>query len=1508
MPDLTPSGRFPLLLLPVRIETRFDANGSVLRVRIYPDDVHVDAHDPRLSEGEVEDGRRYHELVAASLGTEALATEAQAWAPLARRYGAGRARWVVRATADGADPETRADDDAQPAEARALPDRWVAAVRWRDRAGAERDLVVPFDEPVAQSLPLTPSADDKTAMEELWGSGPPGGGAGGGAAAGGGVRWMLDFDRAVEAGMAARIDLVDPAQVVDRLVVFGVRGSETGRTDAADAVRALVEAHAYGEGFAFVPQGTPAHNAPYGRSGHDPEAVGGPPRSARPAADANGPALARALGLERAEVFRDAPHAGDREQGEAGLMNTALWRPTWGYYLEQQMSPDVGASNRLPEARRHFAQHVRARGPLPAVRVRRQPYGVLPVSSLDLWTADRALGDDTLGPVLRDLLLAIRPSWTDAAADPANDAVPHVGRGGVGADVAEQVAEIVRVLGMGPHPETVRARPLAPAEAVLDRVRTLLERAGVGRRDRERVLADVQGVLGRKALAMEATLSGVGIASGGAGLLGSMLVGASFPVVPDLPFVQYPPGSPGDGLYPIVPGAASFDELVEEALPEVLRNALAQLRPADRDRFEAIYLPGQFGRSFRWEGVQHLEELDAPLGKDRSWAEAPYPLLYALLWRGAFLQYVRVAWDGLRQAGGKVGVPFREDVGGGGTTPGALVDRFVREVLAGEYGVSEEEARELLTRKLPFRGRVALSDEVVEEFDAFWEAVGALDAIGKRAGGVAALELLLREALSLASHRLDAWATSLASRRLEALREATPEGLGVGGYGWVERIVPRGAPASDGYLHAPSVGQATTAAVLRNGYLSHVGTAPGETPLAVDLSSGRVRTALGLLDGVRAGQSLGELLGYRLERALHEGHPGLELDALVYRLRERFPLVAGKRAEVGGDGAAVPAHVVDGLAVLRTWKGGGSLGDALDGQTADARVAVEAEVRALDDAVDAVSDLAVAEGVHQLVMGNPTRSGAALDALGRGEAPPPEFDVVRTPRSGRALTHRVVVLDGRPASALPTGRTPRARAEPAVNAWAYALLGDPGDARCLVRVGGAERDVRLGTLGLDPIDLVALGAEGTAQRSELDLRIAAHVLAGAPDPAASVEIDYDPPAGPNGTVPAAAVLQAAAGVRRLLADARPLGADDLRLPEDRAEGGGAAGHDGADLGARARDARCAFAAAFEALRASAALPTPPAEAAVLLDPSALASLLAACPGAGRAVPHSLADVVEGADLGALAADVPVDLGAVREALFGLALFGVQGAAPQSVVGDGDGERSALVEQAASVGRELHARAVALGDLRDAPDLPAQFETVFGRGFLVVPRFTTPAAETFRDSDRLQGDPLAALEWAHAVAPVRPRTAALVDALVDAEGLSDTSRPALAVGQLPAGAGQTWAALPGAGDGGRLSFAAWTPGSGTVSGASTAAGLLVDEWTETIPDAAEATGLAFQYDAPGSRPPQSLLLAVPPGPSDAPWTTESLRQVLDETLDLAKARAVDLDGVRSVGHALPALHL
>jgi hypothetical protein len=68
-------------------------------------------------------------------------------------------------------------------------------------------------------------------------------------------------------------------------------------------------------------------------------------------------------------------------------------------------------------------------------------------------------------------------------------------------------------------------------------------------------------------------------------------------------------------------------------------------------------------------------------------------------------------------------------------------------------------------------------------------------------------------------------------------------------------------------------------------------------------------------------------------------------------------------------------------------------------------------------------------------------------------------------------------------------------------------------------------------------------------------------------------------------------------------------------------------------------------------------------------------------------------------------------------------------------------------------------------------------------------------------------------------------------------------------------------------------------------------LLLDEWTEVIPGTTKDTGITFNFDRPDNEPPQSILL-VTPATADGVWHWEDVVGALNETLDLAKKRALE----------------
>ena len=198
-----------------------------------------------------------------------------------------------------------------------------------------------------------------------------------------------------------------------------------------------------------------------------------------------------------------------------------------------------------------------------------------------------------------------------------------------------------------------------------------------------------------------------------------------------------------------------------------------------------------------------------------------------------------------------------------------------------------------------------------------------------------ALQFLMQGTIDLASYRLDAWITSFATKRLASMRASQPQGVYVGGYGWVENLRPEATARTEvtpppgeaaplfahvndtGFIHAPSMTHAATAALLRNAQLGSDGVAEANGPFAIDLSSRRVREASWLLDGVRQGQPLAALLGYRFERRLHD----LRKDEFIAPLRELAPLTARKLENTDLPVESIAANnVVDGLVLNQKWQ------------------------------------------------------------------------------------------------------------------------------------------------------------------------------------------------------------------------------------------------------------------------------------------------------------------------------------------------------------------------------------------------------------------------------------------------------------------------------------------------------------------------------------------------------------------------------------------------------------
>jgi len=1356
--------------------------------------------------------------------------------------------------------------------------------------------------------------------------------------------WISQFDKAIEMGMGMRVVLPEPfaSKGFDELMVIGIRHS-TGAADNSALLEELIDNHHYSpDGFGFIRQGTPTNNTSKQKSGYSKSDPGsehsyavetGQPNFTSTDNDldkSDAQRLAEALDISTDPLAYIA-NAGQKDVSEAKWMNKALWPATLGYFLEELLELEDDA---IGNTRHFFAEHVQARGCLPAIRVGNQPYGILVSSAFDKWKTDFKVDGESTSFLahLYKVLKTMQDQWQELTKD-----VIHVDASG------DAFSNLLNMLGLQPGSVSFRQRRAYHKSYLWN---WMLFNTGT---INPVASSSVQGSLQLLETNARQLLVRLGLpAFKKPKVIDLVFSGGSTeipdPLVDDVEQLTDEQWSEVTGLPPKYAVTTNVDEHEVEVddknyIGWLINSDIAVIKKQEFISIEGEQLP------------------------------APRALLYRMLHRSLSLTNYYASMqlyesNGLSRSARKeqdfINVEEERTV-----TRWEFMEAPIREVLP-QVSQASMAVAEFLNTPEGLQLPAAFSLAEVKA------AIGLLENLP-----TARLERLFTEHLDLCSYRLDAWETALFSNRLLQLRrQRKNRGIHIGAYGWLEKLRPASdlnpVPASDipaslredgvtvfeqagngGYIHVPSINHAVAAAVLRNAYLTHADEANPEH-FSVNLSSERVRTALNFLEGIRNGQELGALLGYQFERGLHDRYTvdGQSLEQYILNFRKVYPLVSDK---ITPDSENSPAeikearHVLDGYALVEA----AFLGEEKDrlpypygvsglpGVSTNAGQAIKNEVDRMAASLDAIADLALAEGVFQVVQGNYERAGAMLKALSEGNAPP-EPEIAQTPRSGVAIQQKMFLHfeTGSVGSAWGVPMTPRSLAEPGMNKWIGTVLGSPANIRFVVAYekDNDTRLLQLEDLGLQPIDLVYLASDktgsvqGTSDLTELERRIDYRYRklrrqndSNWDDSGQTIIRFMDRTGFGASDKTLFELLPLLKSLRQLVSACRPLGANDHTLPSEEMANTGATsnpvGWDVEELRQRALAARDELQIAADSL--SLLLENIPA-------------------GALNEVPEETPSL-DG-----------LDFESIRAALIRLSLFGIPDAFPLNAVlpilpaeSNQADILNRLRKQQQLIKQGFLIRDSAIGRIEQANsaiNLPQEqtdqlsisekvdrlrsaARLLLGDAFNLLPVFLLKnqaewqAALSFSQSGELtrySHNPMIAEEWVQGIAPVREPVGTFERIRAFYE-IFNAGELRLQPMQLPYEPQAYWVAVeypevptqdldqpdvfvP---NGDYLSIVMHAPDN--YDPGALQSGLLIDEWSEVIPNRVETTGIAVHYNQPSTEPPQSLLLAVSPE-INGKWDWDDLVDIVRDTFARAKRRAVEPDHIQETVYSqlLPAI--
>ncbi len=820
------------------------------------------------------------------------------------------------------------------------------------------------------------------------------------------------------------------------------------------------------------------------------------------------------------------------------------------------------------------------------------------------------------------------------------------------------------------------------------------------------------------------------------------------------------------------------------------------------------------------------------------------------------------------------------------------------------------------------------------------------------------LERIVGENVDLASNRLDAWIHGLFNLRLTALRNRTSNGnkfnpqvvfdtgSHIGAYGYVENLKKTTATQgsiedstdptiervvlddanliqqfqlseannavvfedrnNQGFLPAPSLTHAVTAAILRSGYMA--GKVLNDSSVfnrsAVNLTSARIRKALFILRGIQAGNALGALLGQQFEKGLHENYvfvgpespENIELDVYIHRLRKLFPLRQASADQI--EDQSVAGEVLDGMNLLEAVTGSDLLvipadksiyeylisgnnlnilgqlgwGDAMPADTAS-RKAMAFHIDQLAQTLDALGDLVVTESVYQIAQGNTQRAAAFADIMS-GSSAFTEPEVILSPMRSNYFQNRILLnMDVNATNHWSETASPRKTLDPALNAWITSLLGNAASIHFAIEYKETIEGETVTTtdtllmdeLGLEPIDLLStIQSANTSLSLEME-RIIIHQIKKLDPAYFDVKILQDELGTATPGISIQNVMPVLCRIKYVLENARPIMDTDFKVNEAINENGGI---NKVDYHSRVNQA-------FTELQNL----------------------------------HTAITGFEGINN-------DMDCAVVMQMLGEAFDLGVQGILPNSAMAydptqtEFRNEILARLEVAETLIKDRVEKATALlGNY--VPTLSEKnllangnkiLQLVFGGPAYCLPRITLSdagiAAAIGNRTNILPENESHQLDiWLHANAQIRRHVAAAVDLQVfndvvhsDAAEAPVNFEPI----QIPHQQSDRWLGLPlqeGQNLAGKCSIL--LSNAGLLEGTTLTTGLKLDDWQEAIPTESITGGMAMHFNQPGAEAPQNIIVAIPASEENNwKWNLNDLAHSVLQAFDMAKYRALE----------------